>query len=398
MPGRSRVAPATDEQLALAEPPAEEGGGGSDGGGGSGGIGGMREEKRRRRRFSLTKLQVPSPAGEASRGGDLGVDSPAPSSTRRGRLMQRVRRASLTAIEAVSGKVTKRASSILRSPAEPPPQASIDCRFASCGCEYVGHSEEQLAEHYKLSQVEHAGLIRRALARVEAHNEALRTRIDRGSMALADAMTAVAAAERASRSTNLEVKRLRREVRETAQIRNDNEEVWGGDSLDSRLRSLARPLPGQGKLDTLVAKGRDAIATLDSSANPYKRQRCAVCGCIYTNFTNQIATCARHPGEEDVHGRWTCCQNAFTGLHFNGCVLSVHAARKQLATSAASASCSAHTTDTELAQLTADPAPAPAPAPAVTVKRSVADDRMQHAEWLQSARAKDAIRSVLPPT
>jgi hypothetical protein len=314
--------------------------------------------------------------------------------------MQRVRRASLTAIEAVSSKVTNRGSTILRSPAvESPRQASMDCRFAPFGCAYTSHSEEQLANHHKQSQAVHTDLICRALARVEAENEALRTRIDRGSVALAHATTAVAAAERASRSTNIAVKKLRREVRETAQIRSDNEDAWGGDPLDSRLQSLARALPGQGKLDTLVAKGQDAIATLDSSANPYKRQRCATCGCIYTNFTNQIATCARHPGEEDVHGRWTCCQRAFTGLHFNGCVLSVHAASKQLATSVEAASRSvADGTEAELTELVV----APAAVPVVTPNRGVAgqqqDDRMQNADWLQRTRAKDAIRSVLAST
>ena len=380
MRGRSRVAPVTDEQMALAAPAERE----------------IERQSDRTTESDEESVQVtlPSP-GEASRPGGLGDDAPSPPGTRRSGLMQRVRRASLNAIESVSSKI-KSGSNILRRSPQEEQQRTVDCRFAPCGCTYAAHSEGQLAKHYKQSRAEHTVLIQRALTRVEAENEALRRRIALRSEHIGETMAAVTAAEHASRSTNLAVKKLRRELREAADIQTDNEKVLGP-LFDSRLQSLTHILPGQGELDTLVAKGQDAVATLNTSADPYRRQRCAACGCIYTNFSNQIATCARHSGEKDVRGRWTCCQKTYTGLHINGCVLSVHTATKQLATSAAAGSNLTSATYTELTAAAAAPAPAPELIPKTGVARASRTGQQEKnaAEWLQS---KAAIRSVLPAT
>ena len=384
MRGRSRVAPATDEQMALAAPV---------------------ETERRRDRTTESdeeseslQVAVPSPGGEAPRSGGLGDGAPGPPGTRRSGLMQRVRRASVNAIESVSSKI-KSSSKILRWSPREDEQQTADCRFAPLGCTYTAHGEGQLANHYKQSRSEHTVLIHRALTRVEAENEALRSQLALRSEHIADAIAAVTAAEHASQSTNLAVKKLRRELREAAGIQTANEKVLGR-PFDSRLQSLTCILPGQGELDTLVSKGQDAVSTLNSSADPYMRQRCTACGCIYTNFSNQIATCARHPGEKDVRGRWTCCQKAFTGLHSNGCVMSVHTAAKQLATSAAVGPNLTRGAAAELTVPVAALGPAPELIPKTGVARATHAGRQEKnaAEWLQSTRAKDAIRSVLPAT
>jgi hypothetical protein len=374
---------------------------------------------RRARRASLTAIAaVTSPSAreepvsadaagiDAAAAADAGADADAGAGAeppRKEGVMQRMRRTSLTAIASVARTITSPGSVLRgqRAATELQPELALECRFAGCGCSHTARSEELLEQHYRQCEAEHTDLIRSALAQIEADNGALRDRVQRGAAALTTATSAVATAERASRSSNLALKKLQRELRAAALARTGSTELMGA-RLESRLQSLARDPPGQGECDAQVAKGRAAITTLDRAADPYKRQRCVACSCIYTEFANQVAACARHPGEEDVSGRWTCCQKPYTGLHFNGCVLSIHTSAplsSDLPSASSPGPGRAHAEQPNATTPAAGPA-SPMRSGARTGRAGAPPDRdrIQPAgQWLQSNRAKEAIRSVLPP-
>ena len=268
---------------------------------------------RRVQRASITALELVSPTS----GGEPAPDGEGGPVKKEGRL-RRMRRTSIAALASI-----RMASPSMKMRGQSAQE--LECRFAGCGCAYTARTQDLLSQHYQQSEDEHTELIRTALHRIEANNEALRSKLETGSESLVNAATAVTVAERASRSTNLQLKKLQRDLRAAAMAKKSKtnvSSVW----IDSRLQSLGRDPPGMDDLRKQTAKGKDVVKTLEKSADPYKRLRCGACDCIYTDFANQVATCARHVGEEDVSGRWSCCQKTFTGMHYNGCVLTQHSA------------------------------------------------------------------------
>ena len=229
-------------------------------------------------------------------------------------VMRRMRRASVQAV----ANLAKTVSSTKL-------ERELPCRFAPCGCTHVARGEKALAQHYAEAEGHHTELVRASIAQLRSQNEALRTRLARGAAAQKAVVGAIAHAEVAARASTAKLKRLRRELSQEAEVTRSNAALTGK-RLEVRLEKLARQPPGMEGMDAAAEKAKDVVATLNKSADPYKRQLCGVCGCVFTELANQVPSCTRHTGEEDALGRWSCCEKPFTGLHYNGCAVLPHTA------------------------------------------------------------------------